>query len=268
MRQPASTVALPRPGASQASSLVFVKSTPEAVVVVGGVELHADDATGALSREESASVEPRLARAEYGHHLRKLLCCIISIDGNQAKHVFISPKEAKFKSQPSTQPATFTIATFLPARSHRDDEYEDLRGIHRHAFTNALDDEDSAQETPNLSHSAATPSVTSTTARAAADIWRKPQFNTASAQELLKTFVSISENLPFVKLPNECTVPQLAATQPFVLLAILTVTSGLGSVQKHSLYDDEFLKILGLKYVSGGDGSLELLRGLLIYCAW
>ncbi|OAR02979.1 hypothetical protein LLEC1_05647 [Akanthomyces lecanii] len=60
----------------------------------------------------------------------------------------------------------------------------------------------------------------------------------------------------------------LAARQPFVLLAILTVTSGSRSVQKHSLYDDEFLKILGLKYVSGGDGSLELLRGLLIYCAW
>ncbi|OAA70758.1 Zn(2)-C6 fungal-type DNA-binding domain protein [Akanthomyces lecanii RCEF 1005] len=177
-------------------------------------------------------------------------------------------EEAKFKSQHSTQPATFTIATFLPARSHRDEVYEDLREIHRHTFTNALDDEDSAQETPNLSHSTATPSVTSTTARAAADIWRKPRFNTASAQELLKTFVSISENLPFVKLPNECTVPQLAATQPFVLLAILTVTSGSGSVQKHSLYDDEFLKILGLKYVSGGDGSLELLRGLLIYCAW
>lgn len=39
-------------------------------------------------------------------------------------------------------------------------------------------------------------------------------------------------------------------------------------VQKHALYDDEFRKALGLKYGSGGERSLELLQGILIYCAW
>lgn len=155
----------------------------------------------------------------------------------------------------------------MPARPHIDDEYETLRDIHRQAFATALDDDGASEETPALSHSAASPSATSSTSRAAADIWRRPQFNTASAQELLGTFSNMLGNLPFIRLSHDCTIPQLASTQPFVLLAILTVTSGSGSVQKHSLYDDEFLKILGLKYVSG-DGGLELLRGLLIYCAW
>ncbi|KAM3455356.1 hypothetical protein NHJ6243_008564 [Beauveria neobassiana] len=176
--------------------------------------------------------------------------------------------EAESASRPAEQPTNFTIETFVPTRLHGDDEYERLRDIHTQAFANALDDESTVQETPSLSRSVATPSAASSTSRAAADIWRKPQFNTASAQELLDLFSRIVRNLPFIRLSNDCTIPQLAATQPFVLLAILTVTSGSGSVQKHSLYDDEFLKILGLRYVSGRDGSLELLRGLLIYCAW
>ncbi|OAA57760.1 hypothetical protein ISF_07001 [Cordyceps fumosorosea ARSEF 2679] len=186
--------------------------------------------------------------------------------------VLFSIAQAEFASQPPPpppgQPTTFTIETLVPARSRRDDGYEGLRDLHDQAFVNAFDDDGLAQETPTLTHSTTTPSVASSTSRAAADIWRKPQFNTASAQELLERFASISQNLPFVRLSRDCTIPQLAATQPFVLLAILTVTSGSGSVHKHSLYDDEFLKILGLKYVSGRDGSLELLRGLLIYCAW
>ncbi|KAJ3496294.1 hypothetical protein NLG97_g2753 [Lecanicillium saksenae] len=178
--------------------------------------------------------------------------------------------EAESESQTSDQPTTFTIDTFVPARSHRDDEYDALREIHKQAFAVALDDEDNTEEPSNIHQSVATASVASSTSRAAADIWRKPQFNTASAQELLETFTTILGNLPFIRIPRGCTIPQLAATQPFVLLAVLTVTSGSGSVQKHSLYDDEFLKILGLKYVSGGDGSgsLELLQGLLVYCAW
>ncbi|KAM3551740.1 hypothetical protein ARSEF4850_007728 [Beauveria asiatica] len=146
--------------------------------------------------------------------------------------------EAESASRPAEQPTNFTIETFVPARLHGNIEYDRLRDIHTQAFANALDDESTAQETPSPS------------------------------QKLLDLSSRIVWNLPFIRLSDDCTIPQLAATQPFVLLAILTVTSGSGSVQKHSLYDDEFLKILGLRYVSGRDGSLELLRGLLIYCAW
>lgn len=90
----------------------------------------------------------------------------------------------------------------------------------------------------------------------------------ASAEALLKSFRSTISYLPFIEFPDDITIPHLAATKPFVLLAILTVASGSTMVQKHGLYDDEFRKALGLKYVSGGERTLELLQGLLIYCAW
>lgn len=76
------------------------------------------------------------------------------------------------------------------------------------------------------------------------------------------------EYIPFIVLPADSTVTQVAATKPFILLAILTVSSRSRPVQKHSLYDEEFLRVLGLKYVSGGERSLQLLQGLLIYCSW
>lgn len=145
-------------------------------------------------------------------------------------------------------------------------DYESLRDIHTGAFDKIMSDsEDADFSTPAHTGS---PSVASSLSRAATDIWRKPEFNTATAQSLLEMFQGMLKNIPFFDLSPDITIPQLAATRPFVLLAILTVTSGAGSVHKHSLYDDEFLKILGLKYVSGGDESLELLQGLLIYCSW
>lgn len=60
----------------------------------------------------------------------------------------------------------------------------------------------------------------------------------------------------------------LARARPFVLLAMLAAASSARSLQGHGLYDQEFRKVLGLKLVSGGERSVELLVGLLIYCAW
>lgn len=73
---------------------------------------------------------------------------------------------------------------------------------------------------------------------------------------------------PCITLGADETVKSLARERPFVLLAILACTSGNHSLQGHRLYDEEFRKVLGLKVVAGGERSLELLQGLLIYCAW
>lgn len=103
----------------------------------------------------------------------------------------------------------------------------------------------------------------------------QPQFNLDSATSLLSSFVQdMLPYFPVLSLPpssshnNATSVPALAKERPFVLLAILAAASSVRSLQGHSLYDEEFRKVLGLKFVSGGERSLELLLGLLIYCAW
>ncbi|KAG7113075.1 Transcription factor himD like protein [Verticillium longisporum] len=96
----------------------------------------------------------------------------------------------------------------------------------------------------------------------------KPQFNLNLAASLLTSFRRMLPHFPCIVLPDDATVPSLAKSRPFVLLAILSVASGAASLQGHTLYDEEFRKVLGLKFVAGGERSLELLQGLLIYTAW
>ena len=115
--------------------------------------------------------------------------------------------------------------------------------------------------------SASTPSVSSRSVHGLSSI--QPQFNLESATCLLDSFRNgMLPYFPVIVLPSDATVSSLAKDKPFVLLAILAGASGGRSMQGHSLYDEEFRKVLGLKFVSGGERSPELLVGLLIYCAW
>lgn len=115
--------------------------------------------------------------------------------------------------------------------------------------------------------SASTPSTSSRSVHGLSSI--QPQFNLDSATSLLDSFRNgMLPYFPVIILPAGATVPSLAKNKPFVLLAILAAASGGRSMQGHSLYDEEFRKVLGVKFVSGGERSLELLVGLIIYCAW
>ncbi|KAI1181267.1 hypothetical protein F4777DRAFT_526649 [Nemania sp. FL0916] len=100
------------------------------------------------------------------------------------------------------------------------------------------------------------------------DLAIKPQFNLDSATTLLASFRDMLPHQPCLVLPEDADVRSLARNSPFVLLAILAVTSCSRSLQGHSLYDEEFRKVFGLKFVAGGERSLELLQGVLIYCSW
>ncbi|KAK7946623.1 uncharacterized protein PG986_010944 [Apiospora aurea] len=96
----------------------------------------------------------------------------------------------------------------------------------------------------------------------------KPQFNLNSAQKLLDGFQVMLSFCPLVALPEGANVKSMASQSPFILLAILAATSCSSSLQGFNLYDDEFRKVLGLKFVTSGERSLELLQGLLVYNAW
>lgn len=97
----------------------------------------------------------------------------------------------------------------------------------------------------------------------------QPQFNVDSATALLESFKGVMlRQFPVLLIAEDATVATLARDRPFVLLAVLAAASGSRSLQGHSLYDEEFRKILGLKFVAGGERSVELLVGLVVYIAW
>ncbi|KAK3298581.1 uncharacterized protein B0H64DRAFT_371048 [Chaetomium fimeti] len=105
--------------------------------------------------------------------------------------------------------------------------------------------------------------------RTLASLRLQPQFNLDSAGKLLDTFrEAMMSHFHCVVLKADETVASMAKERPFVLLAVLAAASGSSTLQGHSLYDEEFRKILGLKFVAGGERTIELLQGLVIYIAW
>lgn len=152
------------------------------------------------------------------------------------------------------------------------DIYDSLREAHEQYIDDLLP-KDSAEHCPyagSLLHStssAATPS-SSNSMRPISSFAGQPQFNIESATQLLEAFRKMQPYFPLISLPEDADVASLAKDRPFELLAILASATGSKSLQGHSLYDEEFRKILALKFVAGGERTLDLLLGLLIYCAW
>lgn len=143
----------------------------------------------------------------------------------------------------------------------------DEDGSHGDGGSSGLTGHHPPSSTHGGAFSVSTPSSSSRSVHGFSSI--RPQFNLDSATSLLESFMKdMLPYFPVIVLPPETSVPVLAKEKPFILLAILASASGIKSLQGHSLYDEEFRKVLGLKFVSGGERSVELLIGLLIYCAW
>ncbi|KAH7019897.1 hypothetical protein EDB80DRAFT_771703 [Ilyonectria destructans] len=164
---------------------------------------------------------------------------------------------------------TFTIDFDVPTPHDVDENFDALRDSHEHiidAMFPPAPESESFASSP--AHMNGFPTPPSTQSHSIQSLHAKPQFNVDSATSLLASFRGMLLHFPCIVLKPEETVASLAATRPFVLLAILASASGSRTLQGHTLYDEEFRKVLGLKFVAGGERSLELLQGMLIYCAW
>lgn len=172
---------------------------------------------------------------------------------------------------PNVPSSTFSIDFAVPTQGEVDEYFETLRETHEQMVDNALPPVDDASASALASSSSnfpTPPASSSTPSHSIESLHAKPQFNLSSAETLLTAFKSMLPFYPCITISDDTTVPQLAATRPFVLLAILAAASGSRTLQGHSLYDEEFRKVLALKFVAGGERTLELLQGILIYCAW
>ena len=154
----------------------------------------------------------------------------------------------------------------MPSKEEADDSFETLRETHGKAMDSLFPDSYPSNTTSD-SGSFPTPATSSSNFHSLQD-FAKPRFNKSSADQLLESFHSMLPYFPCIVLPANASVSELASSAPFVLLSILTAASASRTLQGHSLYDDEFRKVLALKFVAGGERSIEILQGILIYCAW
>lgn len=172
--------------------------------------------------------------------------------------------------QPPAGPSkSFSIDFKIPLKVEVEDNFESLRDAHADFFDTFL----SSGTEPDLSQSnAAAHSIDSTATDIDSDsfpnLHTRPSFNLASAESLFTSFQSMLCHFPCIVLPPDASVSLLATTQPFLLLAILAATSGSRTLQGNSLYEEEFRKVLGLKFVAGGERTVEMLQAILIFCAW
>ncbi|KAM3068537.1 hypothetical protein ACMFMG_011068 [Clarireedia jacksonii] len=87
------------------------------------------------------------------------------------------------------------------------------------------------------------------------------------ATHLLYTFLPKLSFFPFITLPTNPKISTLSKTSPFLLLAILTVSS-IPHPYLHHQIDHEFRRVLSLKLIVESQKSLDFLKGLLVYIAW
>lgn len=186
------------------------------------------------------------------------------------------PAATRKTPPPSAPSKTFTIDVHMSAENSGGvdalEAFKSLEEAHESFLENVIPEGGDVHSTSSASNSRATfppstPSANPGSVHGFGSI--QPQFNLDSAMSLLNSFrEGMLPHFPVVSLPPDATVPTLARKRPFVLLAILAAASAGRSLQGHSLYDEEVRKVPGLKFVSAGERSLELLVGLLIYAAW
>ncbi|UKZ84033.1 hypothetical protein TrVFT333_011849 [Trichoderma virens FT-333] len=173
--------------------------------------------------------------------------------------------------QPATGPSkSFSIDFAIPLKVEVEDSFQSLRDAHANFFDSLVfpGDGSGLSEHNTSMHSVYSTPTSTTDAEPIPDLHAKPSFNLASAESLLTSFHTMLCHFPCIVLSPDISVSLLASTQPFVLLAILAAASGSRIIQSNSLYDEEFRKILGLKFVACGERTVEILQGILIYCAW
>ncbi|KAI1803865.1 hypothetical protein F4811DRAFT_562173 [Daldinia bambusicola] len=202
--------------------------------------------------------------------------------GPRTRRPKVARPDAEALPPPPGPSQTFSIDFTMPADDDLHDNFDALREKHERFIDGLLpsSDEESNDDPAQLSQtggsfnfndlSIPTPSGAEArnNSRPVSSLGIKPRFNLESAEKLLGLFRAMLPSSPCIVLPEDADVRKLARDMPFVLLSLLAVTSCSSSLQGHSLYDEEYRKILALKFVAGGERSIELLQGLMIYCSW
>jgi hypothetical protein len=87
------------------------------------------------------------------------------------------------------------------------------------------------------------------------------------AEESIRLFRTKGSNFPFVPISPQASLDTLRREKPFLLLSILAFGAQ-SNCKLQGILELELLESLGKKVFVGGQKSLDLLQGLLVYLTW
>jgi hypothetical protein len=100
------------------------------------------------------------------------------------------------------------------------------------------------------------------------DFFDRGLISLEKAENLLSCYRSMSQHhFPYVLLPDGISLSQLRRERPFLLQAILTVSSWKNRHQQLVL-EEQLLKDFGVRFFVECEKTLEILQALLVYLAW
>lgn len=131
-----------------------------------------------------------------------------------------------------------------------------MMDLHRRVFQ-----EQSHQESPPAPISLPTPESL------APQVKEDTSINMREADKLLSLFRKRSAFFPFIHIPESASAAAMAVHQPFLLLAILTVSSSRTPCLQQQT-DERFRRVMSERVIVHGEKSLDYVQGLLVYIAW
>lgn len=93
------------------------------------------------------------------------------------------------------------------------------------------------------------------------------ELSTIALLHLVDRFRAMIPYFPFVPLPSDLSITELAAERPFLLLAMVTCAASKYPRLQKAL-NEELKETLCCEAIVDGERSLDLLQGLLVYLAW
>ncbi|GKZ98716.1 hypothetical protein AnigIFM60653_000049 [Aspergillus niger] len=90
----------------------------------------------------------------------------------------------------------------------------------------------------------------------------------AETERMLTTFkADFVRKFPFVLIPHGETAARLRVREPFLFLCIVAATMGSAHPLRRTVAEEVMIHVTS-RIVARSERSLELLRGLLVHCAW
>ena len=77
----------------------------------------------------------------------------------------------------------------------------------------------------------------------------------------------MSQHFPFVVIPPDMTPNDVKNTKPFLFMVIMTVGCR-HDIERQSVLAQRVREVVGRRMLVGGEQSLDILQGLLVYQGW